>query len=514
LLLLLHIRLSHSLVIFKNNIPTFLPSYYSTLGTYPTTATTYQISVVESKQIENCDINPAESSAGSVQSNVLVLNGALPAFHPCGSDIHAAAITLAILAQQYGALAVILEQSDEVAHGRAIGFSTRVTIPVLVVPSVTIQLLLQNTTTLIQLPAVTSQEMNSIDFMVRLYKIWSITTMSLYGILVLVVIYSLTKEIMYVYFVRRKLFSHTCLMKLSALLAASISLLWAAVDPFGFKGIVSWQTNLVLDILKGSIIIVYLLIFRTWVKVLGIVNHSRFLKVTVSRLCYVSSAVILAFSIASGTLWYHTQVDYIYEIFSGVAVAGLGVGYAVVGKKMLDGLVQSKNVNNKVTRRIIFKIGGFIVFYGIAAGIGVFVVFIHITNHLFTEMICTLTHGFGLLITFFILYFRHSSTSQKRTPGKPPPTKALSNSSFVSPAISSAPSSLALSYCPSLSTPSSSPSPSPHTSTSNPRASSNSPLILTPSSLISSTPPIILPEIDDNIDEQVIEINVDDNPNE
>ena len=43
-----------------------------------------------------------------------MLKGEVPMFHMCNVDRHAATTTLAMLAQQHGALGVIIEKHDEV----------------------------------------------------------------------------------------------------------------------------------------------------------------------------------------------------------------------------------------------------------------------------------------------------------------------------------------------------------------------------------------------------------------
>ena len=52
--------------------------------------------------------------AGSIRDHVLVLKGGVPMFHFCNVDRHAAATTLAVLAQQQGAFGVIMEQQEKV----------------------------------------------------------------------------------------------------------------------------------------------------------------------------------------------------------------------------------------------------------------------------------------------------------------------------------------------------------------------------------------------------------------
>ena len=44
----------------------------------------------------------------------MVFKGGVPMFHACSVDRHAATTILAVLAQQHGALGVIVEQSDRV----------------------------------------------------------------------------------------------------------------------------------------------------------------------------------------------------------------------------------------------------------------------------------------------------------------------------------------------------------------------------------------------------------------
>lgn len=96
------------------NYNTILPSYYSTIGTYPATPQTFNITILDSKFITNCNLNPSQSSAGSFQNHILVLNGEIPMFKDCNTDRHAAAISLSVLAEEKGALGVILEQYDQV----------------------------------------------------------------------------------------------------------------------------------------------------------------------------------------------------------------------------------------------------------------------------------------------------------------------------------------------------------------------------------------------------------------
>jgi hypothetical protein len=91
-----------------------MPSYYSTLGTYPTQSIEYNITVVSSKFIDGCDLNPLNSSAGTIKDRVVVFSGTIPMFRPCCTDPHAATSTLAKLAQQLGALGLIVEQPDQV----------------------------------------------------------------------------------------------------------------------------------------------------------------------------------------------------------------------------------------------------------------------------------------------------------------------------------------------------------------------------------------------------------------
>jgi hypothetical protein len=104
----------YAVIVYGNDIETVLPSYYTTLGTYPTAARTLNISVVQSNMIEQCNLNPSKSSAGSLEGYILVLNGDIPMFRACNIDLHASATTLGVLAQEQGALGVIVEQFDEV----------------------------------------------------------------------------------------------------------------------------------------------------------------------------------------------------------------------------------------------------------------------------------------------------------------------------------------------------------------------------------------------------------------
>lgn len=46
--------------------------------------------------------------------------------------------------------------------------------------------------------------------------------------------------------------------------------------------------------------------------------------------------------------------------------------------------------------------------------IGLGVVYLHVKNHIYTVMICTLSHGFCLIITFFLLFFRSRKDLKRR----------------------------------------------------------------------------------------------------
>jgi hypothetical protein len=106
----------YALTVFTNNTRADFLSHYSTLGTLPTRFRSFHISIVQSSTIENCDLNPSKSSAGSIKDYMLVLNGSLHMFSACSTDLHAKATTFAVLAQQLGALGVIVEQFDEVIN--------------------------------------------------------------------------------------------------------------------------------------------------------------------------------------------------------------------------------------------------------------------------------------------------------------------------------------------------------------------------------------------------------------
>jgi hypothetical protein len=104
----------YAVIVYGNDFEIVLPSFYTTLGTYPTARKTFNISIVQSNLIEHCNLNPSKSSAGSLEGYVLVLHGGIPMFRACNSDLHASATTLAVLAQEQGALGVIVEQSHDV----------------------------------------------------------------------------------------------------------------------------------------------------------------------------------------------------------------------------------------------------------------------------------------------------------------------------------------------------------------------------------------------------------------
>jgi len=120
-----------------------------------------------------------------------------------------------------------------------------------------------------------------------------------------------------------------------------------------------------------------------------------------------------------GTIWYSETVDFAYEIFSSIVVMALGFGYATVGKFMLRTLLQSGNQNSS-KEHIIYKIVGFIVYYGVVTIVGLVLIYLHVRNHIYTVMICSITHGSCLMVTFVLLFFRTRQQIKNKSPHQPP----------------------------------------------------------------------------------------------
>eukprot|EP00026_Physarum_polycephalum_P007573 Phypoly_transcript_07636.p1 GENE.Phypoly_transcript_07636~~Phypoly_transcript_07636.p1 ORF type:complete len:497 (+),score=50.56 Phypoly_transcript_07636:32-1522(+) len=383
---------------------TSLPSQYTTIGTYPTKSQFYNFTVVHSGQVKDNKFNAAESSAGVIQNHLVVFVG----------DVPQSAARLAVDAEQNGAVALIFKQMDHIRGGRAVAFKTPVHIPIVVVSASVLETLTLGAVpgSTIELTAITPEEKSLIHRMQSEISALIILIIIIYAGLTPFFLYLFVFEVMYVYKVKQRYFSHNCLMKLVALCNAILWLLWIAIDPMGFKLKPHWNERVACYLAGGFLLALYSLILRILVLILSSSHFSSWHKTFISRLLYCSAIFFIVLFLLFGTVWHSPATNAAYQFIMCISVLVVGISFAIVGKLMIDTLTGTGRRNHRANM-IIVRLTGFIAYYGVASVVLLGIVHGLFGNSVYTTFVCSLLHSFGLVVTFVLLFLRFPSQMQK-----------------------------------------------------------------------------------------------------
>jgi len=405
------VGISSALMVHMNNdlnstsVPSnhSLPSSFSTLGDRPPSSLLYHsILLLSSTNIDaSCKFNL--DLTGSL---VVFIDHNLPMLQECTTDINGRNVAFAKAAQDKGALGVILGAVEEFQEGRVTSFSPSIFIPYVVVPRSTIDFLTSNLADIsaLELSAITEEEDQQLTNLTNLYNSWIPINITLYGMLVIILSFTVCID-MYSRYQTRRLLSHSSVMRQIALLDALLVLLWHSVDPFGFRGILWWHSSVLRYLTQGLYMIVLSLILHVWIKAAD--AKQRFLKIHKHALLrFVDIVAVLIFVVALfySLFWYIYYVEKLFDYVMVTCLVIFGLGFFTYGNNILRIFKKSGNRNPnsaQLPRKIII----FIISYVIVAYISLIISSVEALGIIFAQLFMNLMGAFLYFATFLFLFF-------------------------------------------------------------------------------------------------------------